>query len=293
MQAAEIPTPISVSVLGTGGMRLLSVEQQAAIYSDVRHFIDHHYKSKFQSSDIQTLPSKMEALYGWLSVNYLKKHFQKKEATFGSIDMGGASTQIAFETKPTSKSIDYTTLQINEKKYTVFSKSFLGLGMQQALESMNTDQDASTCYPSGTPYSPSQEGNFNLVRCNYIYRELINRFNVKQQIVPVYHVPKFVAFSGAYETYHFFDVDKDLPDQEVLEQQVLNPVCSNSWHALREAYPAEPHTILASYCANAIYITQLFYEGYGIRNTQLQVRSKIDDQKINWSLGALLYRLVI
>lgn len=288
----KITEVIPIHVLGTAGMRLLTSEEQKAIYSSVKKYIGDHYSDTLTTMEIHTLSGKMEGIYDWLDVNYLAKNFQNKAPTAGSLDMGSASTQIAFATDKLTKSIDQMAVKINGVEYIVFSKSFLGLGLDQVRESMKMDALAATCYPKNAPFKGSQTGQFNLVNCRSIYQQIIESYRVADQIIPVYKVPTFIAFSGAYYTYHFFGADPNPPNQETLEQNVMNPVCGNPWEVLKAAFPYEDEAFLVNYCANGIYLTDLFYSAYQIQSKQLKVLNKINDQGIDWTLGAMMYMLI-
>lgn len=288
----KIKEIVPIKVLGTGGMRILPEEQQQAIYNNIKYYIANKYKDIFFVEEAQSISGKMEGIYAWLDVNYQAKNFQNKKPTLGSLDMGGSSTQITFATDDTSKLDDELSITVNGIKYNIFSKSFLGLGLDRARNSINADFMANNCYPTGYPYSDTIVGFFNLANCAAIYNQLIENYHVSQQILPVYNVSTFIAFSGAYRTYHFFEIDKYLPAQINIEQKFITPICSLSWDKFKKSYPDESEEDLANYCADAIYITNLFYNTYKIQNTQLKIVSEINNNEINWALGALLYELV-
>jgi Golgi nucleoside diphosphatase len=95
------PHFIRVHLFATAGMRLLPEDKQQAIYRNVTNFIQNNYD--FNTPDIRTISGKMEGVYSWLDVNYLLGNFQNNRTTTGTIDMGGASTQITFATNDLSK----------------------------------------------------------------------------------------------------------------------------------------------------------------------------------------------
>lgn len=63
---------------------------------------DHFSKSGYlyKSDDqVKIIDGKDEGIYAWISANYFSEKFSKKTdpvSTFGTLDLGGASTQIAF-----------------------------------------------------------------------------------------------------------------------------------------------------------------------------------------------------
>jgi len=291
IQNNHIQTPVSISILGTAGMRLLTSEQQQKIYENIKTKIIAQYHDELIARDIQTISGKMEGIYDWLDVNYLLKNFQNNTPTSGSIDMGGASTQIAFATDKSSKSIDEVSLKINKVDYIIFSKSFLGLGLDQARESMNSDENAGYCYPKNFN-TKTRKGNFDLASCSVIYNQVIDNYHINQLNLPTYKIPSFVAFSGAYYTYHFFGTDPSIPDQDTLEQTIIQPICSNTWETLKEAYPAEPENYLSNYCANGIFVTDLLYGPFHLQSKQIRILSRINEKNIDWALGAMLYHII-
>lgn len=279
------PKNVTVNVLATAGMRLLPKEKQSAIYSSVKSYLRNYYA--FSLGKIETISGRMEGLYDWLDVNYLLENIQKNQKTVGSIDMGGASTQIAFLTHNQSKPDDILTFIINAQKYTVFSKSFLGLGQDEARNNMNKDPLAASCYPSNYLFS-SGTGNFKMTSCSNAYTHIIQDEKVKQQIIPLPSQP-FIAYSGIYFTYNFFNTEKT-PDQYSFEARIQN-VCNRTWAQLKSDYPQVPEKYLSTYCANGVYQDQLIYNAYGISGSSLLVAHKIHGIGINWPLGAVLYAL--
>lgn len=162
-------------ILATAGMRLLDKDNQEKILADLRQDIPKKYKFHFEPSHFAVITGKEEGIYSWIALNYLThklevhdplqkpatihlegKKVVTRERTIGMLEMGGASTQIAFEI--TSKrdldllkrrqglsSIDElkdVLIEVNlatdpedwEKTYLLYVKTFLGLGANEARE---------------------------------------------------------------------------------------------------------------------------------------------------------------
>ena len=111
------------------------------IYNAIKNSLSS--SQNWKAGSIETIPGWQEGLFDWLSLNY--ENIKNGEATSGALDLGGASTQLAFDTKNipssdlTSKTKDDTKvvkLKLNNKKYKIFSISFLGLGQDQARENI-------------------------------------------------------------------------------------------------------------------------------------------------------------
>lgn len=284
-QANIDASSVSVSVLATAGMRLLTAEQQESIYVSVRDYIRNHYAFTLKEDDVKTISGQMEGVYDWLDVNYLLNHFSDPTVTVGAIDMGGASTQVAFATNDTQVSNNVISIDINHRHYTVFSQSFLGLGQDQARAAMFEQAVASSCYPDGYEMGSSKIGHFDYSACSHIYNGIIQDHDVKQNIIPVKN-QQLVAFSGIYYNYRFLNI-LQTPTQQALQIQ-LNTICYQAWAKLQKQYN---DSYLVNQCANGVYFDELLYNTYQLQGSQLRVMNQIDGTDINWTLGALLYRL--
>lgn len=165
----------SLYILATAGMRMLAKDTQDKILEDLRQDIPKKYKFYFEPSNFAVITGKEEGIYSWIALNDLTHKLEVKvppvkpvtihlegkkivtrERTIGMLEMGGASTQIAFEV--TSKrdldllkrrqglsSIDElkdVLIEVNlasdpedgEKTYLLYVKTFLGLGANEARD---------------------------------------------------------------------------------------------------------------------------------------------------------------
>ncbi|KAK9460326.1 nucleoside phosphatase family-domain-containing protein [Lipomyces oligophaga] len=147
---AEKHSETPIFLLATAGMRLLS-DNDRQILLDKTCF---HFKtnSKFLIPDCEThvrvIDGETEGLYGWLALNYMlgsidspEKHAHGKgHSTYGFLDMGGASAQIAFAPNASEavKHMDdlyrvrLRSLSGHALEYNVFVSTWLGYGANQA-----------------------------------------------------------------------------------------------------------------------------------------------------------------
>ncbi|KAG1728588.1 nucleoside phosphatase family-domain-containing protein [Suillus paluster] len=145
----ESETPIFL--LATAGMRLLTAVQQARVLSAACKYlksassfrIDDESKDGPCGSSVQIITGEEEGLYGWIAVNYLMDGFygKDKKTTYGFLDMGGASTQIAFEPsdKLSGDKLNLVDVRLrllggDEVNHSVFVTTWLGYGTNQARE---------------------------------------------------------------------------------------------------------------------------------------------------------------
>ena len=144
-----------VHILATAGMRMLPIDTQQAILAETcRVLREHPFSTASTSSDglcggqVRIITGEEEGLFGWTAINYLMDGFSNS-TTFGFLDMGGASTQIAFEPdEHVSQEPGAGAAQVNhgmfdvtirrldatEVQHHVFVTTFLGFGTNAARE---------------------------------------------------------------------------------------------------------------------------------------------------------------
>jgi hypothetical protein len=121
----------SVRLGATAGMRLVNKADQSALMNAVSEALE---KSAFlfEKGDARILSGEEEAAFGWLSINYILKNFgmNQSKSMMGIMDMGGASTQVAFE--PTVQIMaDEFSAKILNHIYRIYATSYLKYGNDQ------------------------------------------------------------------------------------------------------------------------------------------------------------------
>lgn len=137
-------------LLATAGVRLLPDLQRKELLKQVCSYARSH--TKFLLPDcglhIQVIPGETEGLYGWIAANYLLGGFDTPEEhdhgkghhTYGFLDMGGASAQIAFAPNATEAKRHANDLKIvrmrnidgTANEYRIFVTTWLGFGVNEA-----------------------------------------------------------------------------------------------------------------------------------------------------------------
>ncbi|KAK9472368.1 nucleoside phosphatase family-domain-containing protein [Dipodascopsis tothii] len=143
-------TPIFL--YATAGMRLLADEDQHQILTNACQFImdstKFHLPADQCAQNVRVIDGETEGLLGWLALNYMlgaldepASHAHGKgHSTYGFLDMGGASAQVAFapNATETEKHLEdlYTvrmrTLSGADQIYNIFVTSWLGYGANEA-----------------------------------------------------------------------------------------------------------------------------------------------------------------
>jgi apyrase len=281
------PDAVTTNIIATAGMRLLTEQQQQKIFAAIKATLQ---KQHFKIGRIETISGEEEGYFGWLDLNYLSQTFQNKAKTIGSLDLGGASTQIAFVLNSNEQGKANYVITLNNIKYPVFSKTFLGLGKNQARKSINKASLAAKCYPAGYKMNGVTSSGYDYQACSRVYGNLLKSFHV-QVALPSYADAKFVGYSYFYDELHIFGLGAH-PDKSTLSAKIQS-VCAQSFAGLLEKFPNENEDNLANYCANATYIEQLLFGKYGyhLASSQLTTASVIKNQDIDIPLGALLHKI--
>ena len=146
--ALEEDTP--VFLLATAGMRLLPEDQRHELLQQICSYTRSNTRFQLPDCDvhIQVIPGEVEGLYGWVAANYLLGAFDapkdhahgKNHHTYGFLDMGGASAQIAFAPNTTEaerhandlKLLRMRTIDGTAAEYRVFTTTWLGFGVNEA-----------------------------------------------------------------------------------------------------------------------------------------------------------------
>lgn len=139
-----------VFLLATAGMRLLENSQRRELLAQICSYTQSHTDFQITScgSSFEVITGETEGLYGWLAANYLLGRFGepddhehgKDHHTYGFLDMGGASAQIAFAPNATEsekhaedlKLMRLRTISGTAVEYKIFVTTWLGYGANEA-----------------------------------------------------------------------------------------------------------------------------------------------------------------
>ncbi|XP_036000350.1 ectonucleoside triphosphate diphosphohydrolase 4-like isoform X2 [Fundulus heteroclitus] len=152
-------------ILCTAGMRILPESHQEAILEDLRTDIPVHFNFLFSDSHVEVISGKQEGVYAWIGINYVLGRFNHehndgeavvevhvpgsdqqealmRKRTAGVLDMGGVSTQIAYEVPKTEEVAKNLLAEFNlgcdahvtDHVYRVYVSTFLGFGGNAARQ---------------------------------------------------------------------------------------------------------------------------------------------------------------
>ncbi|CAL1616082.1 unnamed protein product [Knipowitschia caucasica] len=160
-------------ILCTAGMRILPESQQEALLEDLRTDIPVDFNFLFSDSHVEVISGKQEGVYAWIGINFVLGKFNHvynghnegeavvevnvpggdqqearvRKRTAGVLDMGGVSTQIAYEVPKTEEVAKTFLAEFNlgcdahrtEHVYRVYVSTFLGFGGNAARQRYEQD----------------------------------------------------------------------------------------------------------------------------------------------------------
>nr|XP_020022333.1 ectonucleoside triphosphate diphosphohydrolase 5 isoform X4 [Castor canadensis] len=268
-------------------------------------------KSPFLVPDdsVSIMDGSYEGILAWVTVNFLtgQLHGYGQE-TVGTLDLGGASTQITFlpqfeETLEQTPRGYLTSFEMFNSTYKLYTHSYLGLGLKAArlatlgaLETEGTDGRTfrSACLPRWLEaewifggvkyhYGGNQEGEMGFEPC---YAEVLRVVQGKLHQPEEIRGSSFYAFSYYYDRAadtHMIDYEKGgILKVEDFERKARE-VCDN----LENFTSGSPFL-----CMDLSYITALLKDGFGFADsTLLQLTKKVNNIETGWALGATFHLL--
>jgi Golgi apyrase len=275
-------TPIFL--LATAGMRLLPDVQRNQVLENICSYLQRntHFQLPDCALHIQVIPGETEGLYGWIAANYLLGAFDatdkhahgKNHHTYGFLDMGGASAQIAFAPNATEAEKHADDLKLLRMRrvngdaieYKVFVTTWLGYGVNEArrryIDALITASPGfaelpDPCLPNGlevtkTGHETASAKETHLVGTGKFPECLSKTFPLLDKEAPCLdppcllhgvHVPAidfdvnhFVGVSEYWHTTHeiFEMAHKDKAYDFNTYQQRVLEFCSQDWNSIKK-----------------------------------------------------------
>ncbi|KAF7251963.1 Ectonucleoside triphosphate diphosphohydrolase 5 [Varanus komodoensis] len=248
-------TPVVLKA--TAGLRLLAEHKAQALLSEVKVVFE---ESPFLVPDdsVTIMDGSYEGILAWITVNFLTGQlYGRNHQTVGTLDLGGASTQITFlpqlEETLEQTPVDFlTSFQMFNSTFKLYTHSYLGFGLKAAR--------------LATLGALEMEGKTGFEHC---YSEVLKVVQGKL------HQPDEIRKSSFYAFSYYYDraVDTDLIDYEkggVLQvrdfKRKAKEVCDN----LDNYSTASPFL-----CMDLSYITALLKEGFGFGDSTILQASEM------------------
>ena len=161
----NVTAPIPIYLIATGGMRSIPKADQDRIlgmaYSLIKTF-GKTFNAGHPETTVRVIPGELEGLLSWVALNYPR---QSTDPLLGLTEIGGASTQFAFEDH-SDRTANKTRVCLPSKSdgYNVYSSTWDGYGVDtmrgNMLQLLSNDAGPkfevinNPCLPLGEPGKP-------------------------------------------------------------------------------------------------------------------------------------------
>ncbi|AWO96921.1 putative ectonucleoside triphosphate diphosphohydrolase 3 [Scophthalmus maximus] len=322
----------------TAGMRLLHEEDKQRSNEIMASLSEYLSSLPFDFHNVSIITGQEEGLYGWITVNYLMGNFLEKNLwnthvhpeggeTVGSMDLGGASTQIAFAVQDELKGPDYMHVKLYGYPYNVYTHSFLCYGKNEAekrvldkivQESPDPAYILNPCYPEGfnitmkassiyntectkAPANHDPDRDLFMVgapdsdKCGSVVKSIFDFQTCASAQCSFNGVEQppvsggFMAYAGFFYTARALLLN-GMSDMDQFNSSV-GKFCRTHWSALKKEKIWISDKYLKTYCFGAHYVFTLLADGYKFdRETWKGIRfeKEVKDTSVGWSLGYML-----
>ena len=268
-----------IYVFATAGLRILNESLKAAILERTQerlHLSPLHVKKE----NIRIMSGTEEAVYGWISVNYLLDSFDDSK---GAIDMGGASTQVSYEVNtkiPVTDDGDVHRVKFNGKDHKVFTVSFLGYGANEALKrSLAVSGSKNPCFPAG--YKEGDvEGTGDFGIC------VLNTEKTLEKRKEIFVDKDFYSMASFIYVNQFFNLSAASTIEELEHAGVK--FCGTPWKELTEKSSGQHLNYIRNYCFFSAFQRVFLGGGFGFQFKNVFKYPSLDGAELSWALGAML-----
>nr|XP_033496318.1 ectonucleoside triphosphate diphosphohydrolase 3 [Epinephelus lanceolatus] len=322
----------------TAGMRLLHEKDEQRSNEILASLRDYLSSLPFTFHNASIITGEEEGLYGWITVNYLMGNFLEKniwntyvhpdgKETVGSMDLGGASTQIAFAVPDELKGPDYMHVKLYGYPYNVYTHSFLCYGKNEAekrvldkivQESSNPSYIINPCFAEGhnhtmnasaiydtectkkpKNYNPDQQlfmvGGGDSKGCERVVKSIFDFKTCSSSQCSFNGVeqPPVTGDFMAYAGYFFIARALGLEGSSDFDQfnASVEQFCHTNWTVLRAEKTWISDRYLRTYCFAAHYVFALLADGYKFNKDtwkNINFQKEVQKTSIGWSLGYML-----
>lgn len=315
------PGDVTVDVLATAGMRSAVKPVGRHDPADVEALYGHIRKSieaaGFGVGEVRTTDgSAEEGLWTWIDVNdRYRSAFNKDNAPVGVVEMGGSSLQITYPIMAAADpGANIYPVSINGRSLNVFSRTYLGLGQDDARKTMRAmDPPAdggARCFPAGmmidedagdvidgTEVKIRIPADYSAKACGASYASIlkehfsaIGKPDVAGSEVPFYGI---AAIRFAFEE---MSATPQIPSAaglaEAIAKNCAAPDAARNFN-MKKKFSQQS-------CSSATYVWELLYGAEGLfhKNTS-QFKTAVADQisvtpgvegTISWTRGYLLQK---
>lgn len=266
---------VVVNVLATAGMRVAAAQCGQAAANALYNFIKRGIAAHgFLVGDARTTDGDSEeGVWTWTNLNdRVYNVFRSARAPVGVIEVGGSSTQISYPTRQQpNPARNIYRVSINGRAFSVFNRTYLGLGQDDARKFIRLQAAPQVCWANGFPFArdvgeaepiyPRLKTNgaygaaFDMLGCGDMFAGYIAGIIARNGDPKVADsAGNFVGVDGAYWATEYWNI-----------QNAPSQLAGNLDHCKNYRY--FPHILTARdaqfQCPNAIYINSLLFGAAG------------------------------
>eukprot|EP01084_Bolivina_argentea_P175570 304012_1 len=310
----------------TAGMRVLDEIHRKNIFKYIRQVFNNKTLNPFYFEDNFAIIASgtEEAIFDWISVNYILESYsdvsENNLLTYGALDLGGASTQIAFVPLSTSDIIDgFSRVDVFDYSFRLYAVSHLRYGeneveTQIARKVYLENNNQNPCLNKGiykiydielenlTVINANQTGIGNAILCEEYMRYILDLKQYYCQYVSDecslngLYIPslvtgmKWIAFSGF--AYTVSDIKHGLNETSTINEIYnvgIKYICNYTFNELNIVLPGlySPTTL----CMMNLYIVVLLRDGYhfDVNERNILWTESINNQSVGWQWGSILF----
>lgn len=312
---------LPVYFLATAGLRLLGETKAQSILDEIRKVFGNTSINPFHIPEehVQILSGEEEALFSWITINYMLGTFQNNQNTYGLVEMGGSSAQLAFEPEVPIMA-GKVTVHIGNITYNVYTHSYLSYGgtaMKERIQNYLLKENPHAiavidpCMLKGDNTKViidgkelKLSGGGNVSQCQDILRHYLERApgtacspkpcsigGIYSPSIP--HNSKFIGLSTIYNTaseLRLLNNGSVLNTTQLKEEAVV--YCLKTIEEAQKIYGINPKWA-SSDCRNGLYIP-MFLQSLGLTEDieyQLSSVKYINGDFVAWSLGSILLKI--
>lgn len=290
--APDRPSPHSIYLLATGGVRQLDEPERQAVLAAARAYLE---STPFRVGGVRAISGREEGVFGWVGVNYALGYLARGGPfpTVGVLDLGGVSTQITFVPLDFPRA-EEAALELGGTTYRLYTHSYSGYGQDLAREAVADP----ACYPAGFDFPEGELGAGDFDGCVAAIRRVLERScegTAPCTWMGSYQPPlygDFFALAAFEYAARFFGLEPDLRIDE-LERRGRD-YCASDWQTIRVEYADQlGNPYLPRHCFTAAFLVSLLRDGYGFEpgGSRIVVPGNVQGVEANWALGALVYEL--
>jgi apyrase len=324
---------IPIYIKGTAGLRDLTPPARDSIMHETIAFLSDKALSPFYFKPNQAIviSGEEEGAFAWLSVNALKGVLGDPDSdkTYGVIDLGGASSQVAFIPESSHYILQncYPLTLTDQCSYRTYSKSYLHYGLVEANRRLSSNiitenllkvesvgEIENPCYYRDHQFEPDFStlahvpitvhmiGTGDFDKC---FQELSNLFNkgigiqcwVRDCTFDGVYQPRldnrpFVGIGNIGKLLNYVGIPPRASLHSV-KQTAMN-ICIMTYEQVKKKHSNVPERISQHLCFSLSYIYTLLTHGLGFQDhgneaSQIEFSNTINGAKVDWALGAIIH----